>query len=79
VCDIDAAGSERLEPEASGVLTAIYEVAKRAEVEGIGMVVAAAAALGGLDERIRNAGLAGPTAPIPCGPRSPGIPNCMPL
>jgi NAD(P)-dependent dehydrogenase (short-subunit alcohol dehydrogenase family) len=77
VCDIDAAGLERLEQEMPEVLTATCDIANRAEVEG--MVAAAAAALGGLDVLVNNAGIAGPTAPVPCGPRSLGIPKCVPL
>ena len=54
VCDIDEAGLERLEQESPGVLTATCDVANRAEIER--MVAAAAAALGGLDVLVNNAG-----------------------
>jgi NAD(P)-dependent dehydrogenase (short-subunit alcohol dehydrogenase family) len=62
VCDIDADGLGRLAQEIPGVLTATCDVANREEVAG--MVAAAAAALGGLDVLVNNAGIAGPTAPV---------------
>jgi len=62
VCDIDAAGLQRLAQEIPGVLTATCDIANRVAVEG--MVAAAAAALGGLDVLVHNAGIAGPTAPV---------------
>ena len=62
VCDIDAAGLEQLAQEIPDVLTATCDIANRTDVEG--MVAAAAAALGGLDVVVNNAGIAGPTVPI---------------
>jgi NAD(P)-dependent dehydrogenase (short-subunit alcohol dehydrogenase family) len=62
VCDIDADGLGRLAQEIPGVLTATCDIANRAAVEG--MVAAAAAALGGIDVLVNNAGIAGPTAPV---------------
>jgi len=62
VCDIDAVGLAGLEQEIPGVLTATCDIANRSEIERV--VAAAAAALGGLDVLVNNAGIAGPTAPI---------------
>jgi NAD(P)-dependent dehydrogenase (short-subunit alcohol dehydrogenase family) len=62
VCDIDATGLKQLEQEIPGVLTVTCDIANRAEIES--MVSAAAAALGGLDVLVNNAGIAGPTAPV---------------
>jgi NAD(P)-dependent dehydrogenase (short-subunit alcohol dehydrogenase family) len=62
VCDIDAAGLERLRQEIPGVLTTPCDIANRAEIERV--VAAAAGALGGLDVLVNNAGIAGPTAPV---------------
>jgi NAD(P)-dependent dehydrogenase (short-subunit alcohol dehydrogenase family) len=62
VCDIDATGLKRLEQEIPGVLTATCDIANRAEIQS--MVATGAAALGGLDVLVNNAGIAGPTASV---------------
>src|SRR5688572_5776484 len=62
VCDIDAAGLERLAQEIPGVITATCDVADRVQIER--MMAAGVAALGGLDVLVNNAGIAGPTAPV---------------
>ncbi len=62
VCDIDAHGLDTLARESAGMATGICDIAKRGDIER--MVAAAAAALGGLDVLVNNAGIAGPTAPV---------------
>lgn len=62
VCDIDAGGLEALAGEIAGLKTAVCDVSERREIEG--MVASAAAALGGLDVLVNNAGVSGPTAPV---------------
>ncbi len=61
-CDIDAPALENLTRQISGVRTGVCDVSKRADVER--MVADGAAALGGLDVLVNNAGIAGPTAPV---------------
>ena len=62
VCDLDAAGLDALAGEIPNLKTVVCDVSKRPEVER--MVAAAAAALGGLDVLVNNAGISGPTAPV---------------
>ena len=61
VCDIDADALAAFAKELPGALTRRCDVANRRDVEA--MVEAGAAALGGLDVLVNNAGIAGPTAP----------------
>ncbi len=62
VCDIDEAGLSRLAAEIPGLKTAPCNIADRHEVER--MVAAGAAALGGIDVLVNNAGISGPTAAV---------------
>jgi NAD(P)-dependent dehydrogenase (short-subunit alcohol dehydrogenase family) len=62
VCDIDEAGLSRLKEEIPGLQTAVCDVSDRHDVER--MVAAGAAALGGVDVLVNNAGISGPTAPV---------------
>jgi len=62
VCDIDGAGLSRLATEIPGLQTATCDVSDRHQVER--MVAAGAAALGGVDVLVNNAGISGPTAPV---------------
>ena len=61
-CDIDTAALARLAAELPGLHVATCDISDRAAVAG--MVAAAAAALGGLDVLVNNAGIGGPTAPV---------------
>ena len=62
VCDLDAAALAELRTQLPGVSTTVCDVGDRASVES--MVAAAAAALGGLDVLVNNAGISGPTASV---------------
>lgn len=62
VCDINQAALKELEQNVQGVITGLCDVSKRSEIER--MVKDGAAALGGLDVLVNNAGIAGPTAPV---------------
>ena len=62
VCDLDAAALAELRAQLPGVSTTVCDVGDRASVES--MVAAAAAALGGLDVLVNNAGISGPTASV---------------
>jgi NAD(P)-dependent dehydrogenase (short-subunit alcohol dehydrogenase family) len=63
VCDLDAAALAALRAELPGaVTTSICDVGDRAAAEA--MVADAAAALGGIDVLVNNAGIAGPTASV---------------
>ena len=62
VCDIDAKGLEALKADIPGVATGICDVSKRDAIEK--MVHDAAAALGGIDVLLNNAGISGPTQPV---------------
>jgi NAD(P)-dependent dehydrogenase (short-subunit alcohol dehydrogenase family) len=62
VCDIDEAGLSRLADEIPGVQAGICDISQLQQVER--MVAEAAAALGGIDVLINNAGISGPTAPV---------------
>jgi NAD(P)-dependent dehydrogenase (short-subunit alcohol dehydrogenase family) len=62
VCDLDAKGLDALKQEIPGVLTAVCDISKRADIEV--MVPLAVGALGGLDILVNNAGISGPTAPV---------------
>jgi NAD(P)-dependent dehydrogenase (short-subunit alcohol dehydrogenase family) len=62
VCDLDAAALAELRAQLAGVSTSVCDVDDRASVES--MVAAAAAALGGLDVLVNNAGISGPTASV---------------
>jgi NAD(P)-dependent dehydrogenase (short-subunit alcohol dehydrogenase family) len=62
VCDVDEARLARLADECPGVKTSICDVSRRGDVER--MVAEGAAALGGIDVLLNNAGISGPTAPV---------------
>jgi NAD(P)-dependent dehydrogenase (short-subunit alcohol dehydrogenase family) len=62
VCDIDEAALTDLRSASPGVTTSLCDIGKRADVER--MVAQAAAALGGLDVLVNNAGISGPTASV---------------
>ena len=62
VCDIDAKALETAAKDIAGLKTIICDVSKRDDIER--MVAASAAALGGLDVLVNNAGIAGQTAPV---------------
>lgn len=62
VCDVDAAGLAALQAELPGVLSYVCDIGHRADVERV--IPAAAAALGGLDVLVSNAGIGGPTAAV---------------
>ena len=62
VCDLDAVALAELRTQLPGVSTTVCDVGDRASVEA--MVAAAAAALGGLDVLVNNAGISGPTASV---------------
>jgi NAD(P)-dependent dehydrogenase (short-subunit alcohol dehydrogenase family) len=62
VCDIDAKGLDALKVEVPSLTTGVCDVSKRDAIER--MVRDAAAALGGLDVLVNNAGISGPTQPV---------------
>ena len=62
VCDLDAGALAALRAELPGVSTSVCDIGERADVEA--MVAEAAAALGGLDVLVNNAGISGPTASV---------------
>jgi NAD(P)-dependent dehydrogenase (short-subunit alcohol dehydrogenase family) len=62
VCDIDDTALQNMQTQLPGVKTAVCDIADRAAVSN--MVADAAAALGGLDVLVNNAGIAGPTASV---------------
>jgi NAD(P)-dependent dehydrogenase (short-subunit alcohol dehydrogenase family) len=61
-CDIDAAALAELRAQRPGITTAVCDVADPGAVRQ--MMAAAAAALGGLDVLVNNAGIAGPMASV---------------
>ena len=62
VVDLNAAGLAELAKESARIHTAVCDMSSRSQIEA--MVPAAAAALGGLDVLVNNAGISGPTAPV---------------
>lgn len=62
VCDLNEAALNEVRSAIPGVSTSLCDIGKRAEVER--MVAEAAAALGGLDVLVNNAGISGPTASV---------------
>lgn len=62
VCDLDAAALTELRAQLPGVSTSVCDIGNRGAVES--MVAEAAAALGGIDVLINNAGISGPTASV---------------
>ena len=62
VCDIDESALAALRAQLPGVGTSVCDIADRVAV--LAMVQEAAAALGGLDVLVNNAGIAGPTASV---------------
>ncbi|MGO4474675.1 SDR family oxidoreductase [Massilia sp. 2TAF26] len=62
VVDLNAAGLAELAKESGRIHTAVCDMSSRSQIEA--MVPAAAAALGGLDVLVNNAGISGPTAPV---------------
>jgi NAD(P)-dependent dehydrogenase (short-subunit alcohol dehydrogenase family) len=62
VCDLDAAALTALRAQLPGVSTSVCDIGKRGAVES--MVADAAAALGGIDVLVNNAGISGPTASV---------------
>jgi NAD(P)-dependent dehydrogenase (short-subunit alcohol dehydrogenase family) len=62
VCDLDAAALAALRAELPGVSTSVCDIGDRGAVET--MVAEAAAALGGLDALVNNAGISGPMASV---------------
>jgi NAD(P)-dependent dehydrogenase (short-subunit alcohol dehydrogenase family) len=62
VCDLDAAALTELRAQLPGVSTSVCDIGNRGAVES--MVTEAAAALGGLDVLVNNAGISGPTASV---------------
>jgi len=62
VCDVDEAALATLRSDFPGITTSPCDVADAAAVERL--FEAAAAALGGLDALVNNAGIAGPTGPV---------------
>jgi NAD(P)-dependent dehydrogenase (short-subunit alcohol dehydrogenase family) len=62
VCDLDAAALTELRAQLPGVSTSVCDIGNRGAVES--MVAEAAAALGGIDVLVNNAGISGPTASV---------------
>lgn len=62
VCDIDEAALEQLREQLPGVATSVCDISDRNAAAR--MVADAAAALGGLDVLVNNAGIAGPSASV---------------
>ena len=62
VCDINAQALDDLAKEIPDVITKVCDVSKRRDIEQ--MVAYGAEQMGGYDILIKNAGIAGPTAPI---------------
>ncbi len=62
VCDIDHDGLATAQRENPGLLVGFCNMSKRADIEH--MVAQAAAALGGIDVLVNNAGVGGPTMPV---------------
>lgn len=62
ICDIDVNALERTAKEIPGLITEVCDISKRQDIER--MVAASAAALGGIDVLVNNAGISGPTAPV---------------
>jgi NAD(P)-dependent dehydrogenase (short-subunit alcohol dehydrogenase family) len=62
VCDLDGSALAELRAQLPGVTTSVCDIGERGAVEA--MVAEAAAALGGLDVLVNNAGISGPTASV---------------
>jgi NAD(P)-dependent dehydrogenase (short-subunit alcohol dehydrogenase family) len=62
VCDLDATALAELRAQLPEVTTSVCDIGERSAVEA--MVGEAAAALGGLDVLVNNAGISGPTASV---------------
>jgi NAD(P)-dependent dehydrogenase (short-subunit alcohol dehydrogenase family) len=62
VCDIDEAALGQLREQLPSVMTSVCDIADRGSVAR--MVAESAAALGGLDVLVNNAGIAGPSASV---------------
>jgi NAD(P)-dependent dehydrogenase (short-subunit alcohol dehydrogenase family) len=62
VCDVDAPALSALRAQAPAIGTTVCDIADRGAVQR--MVAEAAAALGGLDVLVNNAGIAGPAASV---------------
>ena len=62
ICDIDAENLAAMAKESPGLVASRCDMSQRAEIER--MVPEAAAALGGIDVLINNAGIAGLTLPV---------------
>lgn len=62
VCDLDSAALAELRTQTPGVTTSVCDIGDRTGVER--MVADAAAALGGIDVLVNNAGISGPTASV---------------
>ena len=62
VCDIDEAALEAAAKDIPGLITKVWDVSKREDIEP--MVADSVDSLGGLDVLVNNAGISGPTAPV---------------
>jgi NAD(P)-dependent dehydrogenase (short-subunit alcohol dehydrogenase family) len=62
VVDLNADGLADLAKESDRIHTAVCDMSSRSQIEA--MVPAAAAALGGIDVLVNNAGISGPTSPV---------------